>query len=282
MKVARASRAGFCMGVSLALKKLETALENRGSEDRICTLGPIIHNPQVLERFRARGVDCLDRVEDARRGDFILIRAHGIPKNDEAILRARAARVADATCPKVKKAQLAIADAADRGARLILFGEADHPEVRGLVSYAHGQALVFATPEELDKAVLDPDASYVLAAQTTQDREIFREIELDLAKRLPRLEILRTICDATRMRQEEARELAGKVDIMIVVGGRQSGNTRRLADLASEAGIRTWHVETADELDAAEINPDLVAGLTAGASTPADVIDAVERKLREL
>lgn len=270
------------MGVSLALKKLETALENREGARRVCTLGPIIHNPQVMGRFRERGVECLERVEDARREDIILIRAHGVTRNDEFVLRKAAAKVEDATCPKVKKAQLAIAKASERGARLLLFGEAEHPEVRGLVSYANDDARVFATLDELNKIALDPEAAYVLAAQTTQDRGIFQQIEDELSRRLPRLSILRTICDATRMRQEEARELAAKVDIMIVVGGRESGNTRRLADLASEAGIRTWHVETAEELEGADIDPSLTAGLTAGASTPADEIDAVERKLRGL
>ena len=270
------------MGVSLALKKLETALDNRAGASRVCTLGPIIHNPQVMGRFRERGVECLESVKDALRDDIILIRAHGIPKNDEKILRESTAKVEDATCPKVKKAQLAIAEASERGVRLLLFGEEKHPEVRGLVSYANDDALVFASRDELDKLDLDPDASYVLAAQTTQDRGMFQQIEEELSRRLPRLSVLNTICDATRMRQEEARELAAKVDIMIVVGGRESGNTRRLADLAAEAGIRTWHVETADELEGADIDPSLTAGLTAGASTPADEIDAVERKLRRL
>ncbi len=270
------------MGVSLALKKLESCLDNNPRGNRVCSLGPLIHNPQVLERLRARGAVFLGRADDALPGDTVLIRAHGIPRADEARLRSKAARVEDATCPKVKRAQLAIAEATASGASLLLFGESEHPEVRGLMSYARGEARVFASPEELEKLAPDPDACYVLAAQTTQDRQIFQRIERELSKRLPRLRALHTICDATRERQDEARDLASKVDIMIVVGGKESGNTRRLADLAIEAGVRTWHVETPEELDSADLDPALVAGLTAGASTPRGLIDAAERKLREI
>lgn len=265
------------MGVSLALKKLERALDE--FPGRVRTLGPIIHNPQALERFQARGVVCINSPDEAGPEDVALIRAHGVPRADEAKLRDLCARVEDATCPKVKKAQLAIEDATATGARLLLFGEAAHPEVRGLVSYARGDAFVFGSPEELAKERLDPAAHYVLAAQTTQDQEIFAKIEAGLRSRLPRLAVLRTICDATRLRQEEALDLARRSDAIVVVGGKQSGNTRRLAALAAEAGARAIHVETAAELTEESFAPGLIVGLTAGASTPKNEIDAVERRL---
>ena len=168
------------------------------------------------------------------------------------------------------------------GSSLLLFGDADHPEVRGLISYAHGPSLVFASLEALQAMDLDPEKSWVLASQTTQDATIFEEIRAWLAAMLPNLQVLSTICDATGERQAEARSLAGHVDAMVIVGGRQSGNTRRLAALASEAGVATYHVETAEELKAEDFRGVATVGLTAGASTPKALIDAAEERLRNM
>lgn len=288
MEVMRADTAGFCMGVSLALRKLEEALESYDKkgfsrpERRICTLGPIIHNPQVLSDFSSRGVVCISSPEDAMPGDMVLIRAHGITRTDEDRLRLSGAEVRDATCPRVKKAQLEIARATENGATLLLFGEADHPEVRGLVSYACGKAHIFCSRHELDSIALSRDERYVLASQTTQDRGTFDSISGVLAQSLPLLTVLRTICDATRKRQEEALRIAREVDIMVIVGGRQSGNTRRLAALASLSGIESLHVESAGELSAKSFAKKKRAGLTAGASTPKSLIDETENWLQKL
>lgn len=238
MDVIRAKTAGFCMGVGLALQKLDTALE-QPCEGRTCTLGPIIHNPQVLADYEARGVFCAQDPSQLDARDRVLIRAHGITRQVEEAVRATGADVVDATCPKVKRAQLAIERATRDGAELLLFGEADHPEVRGLVSYAHGPAHVFGSRDKLTALHVDPGQAYVLASQTTQDRSVFEQLEQELRDRLPRLTVLASICDATRERQEEARSIAARVDVMVVVGGRQSGNTRRLADLAAQSGIST-------------------------------------------
>lgn len=280
IKIIRASRAGFCMGVSLALKKLESAIELNNPGQRICTLGPIIHNPQVLRHFQEQGVVCIDNPAEAGSGDFVLIRAHGIPRDAESLLRGSFARVEDATCPKVKKAQLAIEQGTAQGANLLLFGEETHPEVAGLMSYAANEGYVFGSREELAELDIDPEKAWVLAAQTTQDRHIFNQLAESLRSRLPKLHILNTICDATRERQEEAAELASRVDMMIVVGGRESGNTRRLASLSREAGIPTLHIETVCELRPEAIRPGMTVGLTAGASTPKSEIDAVEAWLK--
>lgn len=278
MKVKRARTAGFCMGVSLALKKLENAVKAGPDTPggRICTLGPIIHNPQVLGEFAAAGVVCLENPEQARAGDNVLIRAHGIPRDVEARLRRACARVEDATCPRVKKAQLAIERATARGAVLLLFGEADHPEVAGLVSYAAAGAYVFDNYAALERLELAGQPPLALASQTTQDREAFDAIAKRLLNRFPRMKVLSTICDATRQRQQEALSLANEVDVMVVVGGRESGNTRRLASLAAGSGIPAFHVETAAELARENFDGMQTAGLTAGASTPRGLIDAAE------
>ena len=285
MNVIRASHAGFCMGVALALHKLDTIVAARPGE-RVATLGEIIHNPQVLEDYARKGVHCLHSVEEAEADMSVLIRAHGITRDVEAELRRRCARVEDATCPRVKNAQLAIAEATASGRELLLYGEAEHPEVRGLISYAAGESRIFSSLEEME-AMLEktpPEGrAVVLAAQTTQDRLIFDEMHRRLVQRLgSSLVVLDTICDATRERQEEALEIARTVDVMVVVGGRQSGNTRRLADLAAQCGKTTYHIEEASELLPENFSKKTRVGLTAGASTPKKLIDAAQAWLEAL
>ena len=284
MDVIRAKRAGFCMGVALALHKLDSMVAARQGE-QVATLGDIIHNPQVLDDYARKGVRRLGAASEAQANMAVLIRAHGITRSMEEELRGRCARVEDATCPRVKKAQLAIAEATAAGRELLLYGEADHPEVRGLISYAAGQSRIFSSQAELD-ALLErvpfEGRPVVLAAQTTQDRLIFDEMRARLSERFGEaLIVLDTICDATRQRQEEAVELAGKVQAMVVVGGKTSGNTRRLAELARTRGVPTVLVETADELDPAFFRGVQTVGLTAGASTPGYIIDEVEARLKE-
>ena len=285
MDVYRAKTAGFCMGVSLALQKLNSALERKGNDcapARICTLGPIIHNPQVLADYESRGVVCVKEASQLHPGDVAVIRAHGITREVEEQVKQSGAEIVDATCPKVKKAQLSIAKATANGATLLLFGEADHPEVRGLVSYACGPAHVFGSAAELAELHLAESGPYVLASQTTQDRQIFQEIVAELRQRISNLVVLSTICDATRERQEEARNIASCVDVMVIIGGRQSGNTRRLADVAALNGIDTFLVERVEELAAENFLQKNRAGLTAGASTPKSLIDAAHLWLQSL
>ena len=280
MPLLRAKTAGFCMGVGLALRKLDQAIAGHRPQDgRLIMLGPIIHNPQVMEGYARQGVLCAHTLEEIREGDTVIIRAHGIPRGDEARLHGLGARVLDATCPKVKRAQLAIDEATAGGRSLYLFGEAEHPEVRGLVSYANGPCAVFGSLKELEAGQVFEAADVVLAAQTTQEREEFEAIRACLEARHTGLCVLDTICDATRKRQQEAQDLSRQVEAMIVVGGRSSGNTRRLADVAKGCGIPVWHIEVPEELPLEALHEYAVIGLTAGASTPKAIIDAVERVL---
>ncbi len=282
MEVIRARLAGFCMGVGLALKKLDSLIDDADARS-IFMLGPIIHNPQVLENYASQGVGLAEKPDDIPAGARVVIRAHGIPRDAEAALRQRGVEVVDATCPKVKRAQLLIAEKTREGRCLLLFGEDDHPEVRGLLSYAGPDAVVFETREELRSIPLDPTIPYVLAAQTTQDRQAFQLIQKDLGKRLPEAPpVLETICDATRLRQEEAIRLAGRVECAVVAGGRASGNTRRLAQVIEAAGTPTVLVETAADLHELNLTPYTYVGLTAGASTPKSIIDDIEAYLKTL
>lgn len=270
------------MGVDLALRRLDKLVA--AAEGRpIYILGPIIHNPQVLRKYAELGVTMADVPEDVPGGAYVVIRAHGITRQVESALRARDVKIKDATCPRVKKAQLLIGRHTAEGQELLLYGEADHPEVAGLVSYAANGYFVFGEEEQLDAYSLSGDKAYVLAAQTTQDRVLFDK----LAKRLSEdadldVTILETICDATKLRQKEANRLASEVDFMVVVGGLNSGNTRRLAQVVSDRGTPCQHVETIDDLSLDALTQYKKIGVTAGASTPRHLIDEVLEALESL
>lgn len=281
MEVRRAKTSGFCFGVSLALEKLDAEVEKH--DTKIATLGPIIHNPQVLKRYEEKDVRCLDTAEDATADERVIIRAHGVPRETEATLADACKDVVDATCPKVKRAQLGIFNMIRKGCFLLLYGEKNHPEVRGLMSYANGKAFLFNSLEELKNFTLSADIEYCLAAQTTQDREEFSRIVEYLHNELhEKLRVLNTICNATRERQQEAIAIAKEVDAMVVVGGYNSGNTRRLADVSRAQGCLTFHVEQPQELSAEDFKGMNTVGLTAGASTPRSIIDATEEFLKQL
>ena len=269
-----ADTAGFCMGVSLALKKLDQAILEKNKK-RICTLGPIIHNPQVLKDYKEKGVVVLEDVDEARPGDRVVIRAHGIPKDTEKRLMSIGTEVVDATCPKVKKAQEAIANLS-RDNHLLLFGEPDHPEVKGLISHAREKWTIIENENSLDLNLVHPDKSYLLTAQTTQDRNQFRSLQNKLSPILgANLKVAETICEATRNRQLEAINMARHVDCMIVIGGRISGNTRRLVQVVRDQDIPCLHVETAEELSPGDLGECTKIGVTAGASTPGEIIQKV-------
>lgn len=280
MKVILAETAGFCMGVDMALRKLDTLIDEAG-ERPIYILGPIIHNPQVLQRYGELGVTMAQVPEDVPDGAYVVIRAHGIPRQVEESLAGRDIKIKDATCPRVKKAQLLIARHTAEGRELLLYGEADHPEVAGLVSYAADGYFVFGSAEEMAAHALSKNDKYVLAAQTTQDRNLFDTLVRELVDN-PKLDVtvLQTICDATKSRQKEAKQLAHKVDFMVVIGGLESGNTRRLAQVVSDEGTPSVHVETVDSLNLDDLRQHATIGVTAGASTPHgsinDVLSALE------
>ena len=283
MEIIRAKTGGFCMGVSLALRKLDQALTDAAPKGRVVTLGPIIHNPQVIADYARRGVVQVNALSELLPGDRVLIRAHGIPRQMEEALLHLGVEIVDATCPKVKKAQENIAAMGASGLTLILFGEAEHPEVRGLLSYAGPGSLLFSSLQDLEALPLDQDTGYFLAAQTTQDQDFFAQAAERLKNRLNKpLLVLNTICDATRKRLNEAGELAQKVDAMVVVGGLSSGNTRRLAAVAEEHGIKAYHVEVPEMLPLAELRKAASLGLIAGASTPKTLIDDVQKLLDTL
>lgn len=281
MRVIKAKSAGFCMGVSLAVRKLEEAVDGLGAGEALCTIGPIIHNPALVADYEKRGARCLNDHRQAGGYSTVVVRAHGLTRGVEAELRDMGLKIIDATCPKVKVAQITIKRTrAAEGATLLLFGEKDHPEVQGLISYAGGDALVFNSLKELEELPLDPAKRYFAAAQTTQDKEIFAQALDMLEQKLGRrITSLKTICNATSQRQADVIELAATVKSMVIVGGKNSGNTRRLAEIARGRGLFTVHCERPEELPIEELRALQPIGLSAGASTPEAQILSIESVL---
>jgi len=275
MKVILARTAGFCMGVKRALELVLKAInQNHG---RIFTYGPLIHNPQVLELLRERGIAILNPGEMIPDG-LVVIRAHGIPPQERRELEDAGSRVIDATCPRVSRVQAIIRRWARQGASTLIVGDADHPEVRGLLGHTQGRGYVISTTEEV--AALPELQELIVVAQTTQSGSQFATRVKEIKTRFPQARIFNTICDATASRQGEVQELATQVDALVVVGGRNSGNTQRLVEISRNSGIPTYHVETEQELDLGEMSRYQTVGVTAGASTPHWLISNVVSTLK--
>ncbi len=274
MEVKVAKHAGVCYGVERALELAEEAAE---SGTRVRTLGPLIHNPQAVLALREKGVEvagCLDEVADGT----LVIRSHGVdPATIEAACQ-KGLDVIDATCPFVSKAHEAARELKSGGYSVLIVGEADHPEVEGICAHAGGEAIVVQDPGELPEEL--PDTKVGVVVQTTQSAERLEAIVHAILPRVAELRVFNTICSATALRQRSAAELASVVDVMIVVGGHNSGNTTRLAEICASVNPHTYHVETAEELDSSWFSGADLVGVTAGASTPdvqmAGVIAAIE------
>jgi 4-hydroxy-3-methylbut-2-enyl diphosphate reductase len=277
MEVKLARTAGFCMGVRRAMDRiLEIAEHTPGP---VYTYGPLIHNRQAVDLLESKGVRNLEDCPDAA-GGTVLIRAHGLPKETTEGLRERGFHVMDATCPHVLASQRHIERYAAKGYHVAIAGDKEHAEVLGLVSCARDACVVISTPEEARTA--DLEEPICLLAQTTFNAQRYAEIAEVLQERFDHVEVLDSICNATRRRQDEVLRLAEEVEAMVVVGGKHSANTCRLAELARSAGVPTFHVETADELDREALRPFRVVGLTAGASTPNWVTRAVLHALKDI
>jgi 4-hydroxy-3-methylbut-2-en-1-yl diphosphate reductase len=266
--------AGFCWGVERALElALKAADEAPGP---VRSLGPLIHNPGVIADLEQRGVNVISEPQEAGEGTVIL-RSHGVPREVKEQLAATDVVVVDATCRFVKSAQEKAAKLRRQGYLVIILGETDHPEVLALRSYAGGDSLVVESPADLPADL--PSQRVGVVVQTTQSQEHLAELVEHLAPRTRELLVYNTICSATEQRQTAAMAMADQVDAVVVVGGRNSGNTRRLAELCAARQPRTFHVESADELDPAWFQGLTVVGITAGASTPPEQIEAVADRL---
>ena len=277
MKIIIAKTAGFCMGVRRAV---EMALEAPGLYEKpIYTYGPLIHNPQVLELFAEKGVTVLEEIPEQGDGT-ILVRAHGVPPETKQALKQAGFTVIDATCPRVVKVQSIIKSHARKGFAVIIAGDQNHPEVIGLLGYAGPNAHVVSSMDQIK--ILPEFEQAIIVAQTTQNQELYSDIKAWAEKYHPAYKVFDTICDSTEKRQVEVRQLSRSVDAVIVVGGKNSGNTRRLAEIVSDAGKPAFYVETEAELDTDRLSHFETIGITAGASTPSWMIKRILRSVEQL
>ena len=274
MRVTIADACGFCYGVRRAVDMAAHA--KKGTK----TLGPIIHNPQVVSRLAAYGVGPVDSLDEIQTGENILIRSHGVGPEVYAEAEKKGLHVIDATCPHVKKAQQDAKKIVEQGKKLIIIGEKAHPEVISISQWGANRAIIIDREKEAEKIM--PADSLGVVVQTTFSQEQFKRIAAILQTKTKDLDVHMTICTATQQRQQAAIALAKTVDAMIVVGGRNSANTRRLAQVCKEQGCPTYHIETAAELDTAAFRDMNHIGITAGASTPDWIIQEVVEIMENL
>ncbi|MCX7885357.1 MAG: bifunctional 4-hydroxy-3-methylbut-2-enyl diphosphate reductase/30S ribosomal protein S1 [Caloramator sp.] len=278
MQIIIANSAGFCFGVQNAVKKAEdVALKG----ERAVTLGPIIHNRQVIENLKSKGVDVAEDISDIDEQCKVIIRSHGISKEDYDKLVALNSDIVDATCPYVKNIHKIVQENYVLGYKIIIIGDKDHPEVKGVNGWCENSAIIINSLDDAN-CIQKNFEKICVVAQTTFNEEKWQEIVCSLIKISKEILIFNTICSATQVRQQEAKELSRKVDAMIVIGGKESSNTRKLYDICKENCFLTFFVETADELDINALKNVKSIGITAGASTPDDVIKEVVNKINNI
>jgi small subunit ribosomal protein S1 len=276
MKVIVAEHAGFCFGVQRALQMVMKASDEHTP---LYTLGPLIHNPQVVEKLQCAGIEVVHDVNEVKEG-WIVMPSHGVPKEVKKAAEQAGLRIVDVTCPFVAKVQKRAAELAAMGFQVVVVGDPGHSEVKGILSAAGDNAVTISSAEEVDNR--DWPERVGVVAQTTQVGEFLNRVVNRIKEKGCEVESFDTICYATRDRQKAVLELAPKVEALVVVGGRNSANTTRLREICEATGLPTCHVETADEIDAGWFEGKSVVGLTAGASTPDWIIDEVRQRLEAL
>jgi 4-hydroxy-3-methylbut-2-enyl diphosphate reductase len=278
MQLRRASKAGFCFGVKRAIELAgKTAMSRDGP---VYSLGPIIHNDQVVNELSRQGLINIGSIVEASPGGTLILRSHGVGPEVFEEARQKNISIVDATCPFVGRAQKIAAGMAAEGRQVIVVGDRSHPEVRGIVAWAGNGAIVVQDRE--DVISLPGIERAAVLAQTTQTINNFNDVVDELKSKIDDLTVINTICQATGERQQSAVELAGEVDVMVVVGGRNSANTAKLTVLCRAAGTPTYQVENAGDLDPQWFAGVGTAGITAGASTPEGTIEEVETRMKEL
>ena len=278
-----ASTAGFCFGVNRAVEMVEDLL-NKGQ--KVATLGPIIHNPQLVEDLGRRGARIVESPDEVKKDEVLVIRSHGVAKSVTDCAENLRLTVADATCPFVAKIHKIVAEAGKKGQTVLIAGDRNHKEVEGIMGHCTGEFYVFETLEDLDNLAkmgsISAKMPICVVSQTTFNTELWKKCEKFLKKVYTNAIIFDTICNATSKRQQEAYELASKCDAMVVIGGRHSSNTCKLYDVCKSVCDKTVHVETADEIEGSFfLSADLV-GVVAGASTPSGIIKEVLKTMQDL
>lgn len=272
-----AKTAGFCWGVQRAFQKVMDIAKGKNGE-RIYTFGPLIHNSNTVRMLEEKGIKVIDSIPE-KIGGVVAIRTHGICPDERKSLEEAGARLCNATCPDVAFIQGMVRWHVRRGYFVVIIGDREHPEVKGLLGFGEGNSACVIHPEDVDD--LPPELEKVcVISQSTQDFAIFDKLVKLIRQRYPEAKVYDTICRSTAERQEELRRIAASADAVVVVGGRNSANTTRLAEISRKMGTKTWHVEDATELSKEDFVDAKSIGVTAGASTPSWVIEEVVEKLK--
>ena len=281
MKVLLAKTAGFCFGVKRAVDTVYQQVEEN-KDCKIYTFGPIIHNDEVIKDMQAKGVTVLEGEEDlpkAKNG-IVIIRSHGVPKRICDRMDELGLQYVDATCPFVKKIHKIAMEKAEEGAFLVVIGNPVHPEVEGIMGWAGEDAAVISTAEEAEHLTVPEDRKICVVAQTTFNYNKFKELVEIISKRRYDISVLNTICSATKERQTETARIADRVDAMIVIGDKRSSNTQKLFEICKNACNNTYYIQTLDDLNVNQLRSVETVGITAGASTPNNIIEEVQNYVR--
>ena len=280
MKVIKAKTAGFCFGVRRAVDTVyEQVSEGSGP---IYTYGPIIHNEEVVRDLEHRGVSVLRTEEDLDHIDegTVIIRSHGVEKRIYDKLREKNIRIVDATCPFVKKIHNIVQKESGEGRYVLIIGNPDHPEVIGIRGWAGANAAVIRNEDDIQKIDFSKNKKITVVSQTTFNYNKFQDLVEIIKKKSYDISVLNTICNATKERQTEARSIAESVDAMIVIGDKHSSNTQKLYEICRNACNNTYYIQTLDDLDLNLLGSVETVGITAGASTPNNIIEEVQNNVR--
>ena len=281
MKVLKAKSAGFCFGVKRAVDTVyQQVEENRNLP--ICTYGPIIHNEEVVKDMEKKGVVVLrteEELNELEKGT-VIIRSHGVAKEVYDRLEEKKIQIVDATCPFVKKIHNIVQKHSEMGENIIIIGNPEHPEVQGIRGWAGNRVDVLQTKEEAEQYSCTPGEKICIVAQTTFNYNKFQELVEILEKKSYDVSVLNTICNATKERQTEAQSIAETVDAMIVIGDKHSSNTQKLFEICRKACNNTYYIQKLGDLDLNQLGSVETVGITAGASTPNNIIEEVQNNVR--
>lgn len=283
MKIILAKNIGFCFGVKRAIDLVTKSLHK--TKEPIYTLGPLIHNPQVMEKLEKENLLCVSKIEEIKKKGKIFIRSHGVPREILTRLKRKKIKIIDATCPYVKKIQHLVSDLAKKNYTIIIFGKRDHPEVEALVSYAQGKAKVIEKVKDLTPMSSELNKKIGLVSQTTQSVEDFQKVISFFQSSMfqnKEVEVHNTLCPTTKKRQIEAAKIARETDLVFVIGGKNSSNTTRLAEICSRYQRNTHHIETANEINPQWLKKINKIGIVTGASTPDWIIEEMIKKVKNL
>lgn len=282
MEVIRAKTAGFCFGVKRAVDTVYEQLEKASESTTIYTYGPIIHNEEVVKDMKQKGVIVLQSEAelDALTEGTVIIRSHGVEKAIYDKLNEQGIKIVDATCPFVKKIHNIVQKESTNGNYIIIVGNPQHPEVEGIRGWAGTKATVVQTKEDIDKLKIPENEKVCVVSQTTFNYNKFKELVEIILKKSYDVSVLNTICNATKERQTEAQHIAEEVDAMIVIGDKHSSNTQKLFEICKNACKDTYYIQTLDDLDMNQLGSVETVGITAGASTPNNIIEEVQNNVR--